>query len=103
MSAKLWSAVAWNRFGSHLRILQTSGASGAVGFLPSSPESRNGLPKRFQATALQRLPPILISKLNAIGFEKPGYAHMVAAATWKEVVIFIFQRRLFITRSSRDE
>jgi len=71
MSAKLWSAVARNRFGSHLEILQTSETSGAVGFLPSSPEYRNGLPKRFRATALQRLPPILMSKHNAIALTLP--------------------------------
>src|SRR6266540_3656327 len=29
----LWSAVAWNRFGSHLQILQTHGTRDAVGFL----------------------------------------------------------------------
>jgi hypothetical protein len=29
----LWSAVAWNRFGSHLQILQTQGTSDAVGLL----------------------------------------------------------------------
>jgi hypothetical protein len=29
--------------------------------------------------------------LNAIGFEKPGKAHKVAAATRRKVVVFIFQ------------
>jgi len=31
------------------------------------------LARLFKAAALQRLPPILTSKLNTIGFEKPGY------------------------------
>src|SRR5262245_9064535 len=52
MRAELWSAVARNRFVSHLKILQTSWTSGAVGFLRSSPEYRNGLPKRFRAILL---------------------------------------------------
>jgi hypothetical protein len=33
IGGSLWSAVAWNRFGSHLQILQTQGTSDAVGLL----------------------------------------------------------------------
>jgi hypothetical protein len=39
--------------------------------LSNSPIDRR-IGKRRQAKALQRLSPILMSKLNAIGFEKPG-------------------------------
>ncbi len=70
IGGSLWSAVARNRFGSHLRILQTSGTNGALGFLPSSPEYRNGLPKRFQATALQSFA-LIYSNLDAIALTLP--------------------------------
>jgi hypothetical protein len=55
MSAKLWSAVALTPL-SHSSIWR------------QIEEWESGV----KAAALQRLPPILMPKLNTIGFEKPG-------------------------------
>jgi hypothetical protein len=72
----LWSAVARHRFGSHLRILQTSGTSRAVGFLaviakvsklttkavPSQPHSK-GSADLIYAHASFFLSPMFLSAL----------------------------------------
>ncbi|MGH9939348.1 MAG: hypothetical protein ACREAM_24160 [Blastocatellia bacterium] len=51
----LWSAGAWYRFGSHLRFYRLTGQRTQWASFQSLPQHRSGLPKRYQAPALQRL------------------------------------------------
>src|SRR6266540_2253776 len=53
----LWSAGARDRFGSHLRILRTSGTRDAGGFLPPLPEYRSDYQNGPRRAAAKRSEP----------------------------------------------
>src|SRR6266540_2128189 len=65
----LWSAVARYRFGSHLRTLQASEKRAQWVWLPTFDTEANGLPKRYRATALQRLSPLYFMHAFHITFQ----------------------------------
>jgi len=70
IGGSLWSAVAWNRYGSPFRYSGDDGRKPTALLVPEVCRIFRRLPKRFQATALQSFAPIH-SKIDAIALTLP--------------------------------